>query len=98
MASSLLRGNGRDSYMDRKESPLSQEKAKATRLFSPFIAYLLLFYGFWIGWVSVIYSPMQALGRATLAYALATIAVRLLLWVVPVFVYLRYIDHVHPVA
>jgi hypothetical protein len=62
MASSLLRGNGRDSYMDRKESPLSQEKAKATRLFSPFIAYLLLFYGFWIGWVSVIYSPMQALG------------------------------------
>ena len=84
--------------MDRKESLLSQEKEKATHLFSPFIAYLLLFYGCWIGWVYVIYSPMQALGTATLAYALANIVARLLLWVLPVFLYLRYIDHVHPVA
>ena len=84
--------------MDVKERRLSQEKAKAKHLFSPFIAYLFLFYGFWMGWVYVIYPPMQALGPATLAYALANIAARLLLWVIPVFLYLRSIDHVHPVA
>ena len=84
--------------MDRKESPLAQEKVKTTHPFSPFIAYLLLFYGCWIGWVYLIYPPMQALGPATLAYALANIAARLLLWVMPVFVYLRFIDQVHPVA
>ncbi len=84
--------------MDRKESSLAQEKVKAKHMFSPFIAYLLLFYGCWIGWVYLIYSPMQALGTATLAYALANIAARLLLWVMPVFFYLRFIDHVHPVA
>lgn len=83
--------------MDGKESPLSQEKVKAKHLFSPFIAYLLLFYGFWIGWIYLIYPPMQALGTATLTYALASIVARLLLWVVPVFLYLRYIDHVNPI-
>lgn len=41
---------------------------------------------------------MQALGTATLVYALVNIAARLLLWVIPVFFYLRYIDHVNPVA
>ena len=84
--------------MDGKERPLAQEKVKATHLFSPFIAYLLLFYGCWIGWVYVIYPPMQALGTASLAYAMANIAARLLLWVIPVFLYLRSIDHVHPIA
>jgi membrane protease YdiL (CAAX protease family) len=84
--------------MDVKEGHLFQEKGKAKYLFSPFIAYLLLFYGFWIGWVYLIYPPMQTLGTATLAYALANIAARLLLWVIPVFLYLRYIDHVSPVA
>lgn len=81
-----------------KASPLSQEKVKAKYLFSPLIAYLLLFYVCWIGWVYLIYPPMQVLGTATLAYALTNITVRLLLWVIPVFLYLRYIDHVNPIA
>jgi membrane protease YdiL (CAAX protease family) len=84
--------------MDGKESSFSQEKVKAKYLFSHFIAYFLVFYGFWIGWVYLIYPSMQGLGPATLAYALANIAVRLLLWVIPVFLYLRYIDHVNPVV
>lgn len=71
---------------------------KAKHPFSPFIAYLLLFYGLWIGWVYMIYPPMQALGQSTLIYALANIATRLLLWVIPVFVYLHSIDHVHPIV
>ena len=41
---------------------------------------------------------MQALRTATLAYALANFAARVLLWVMPVFLYLRFMDHVHPVA
>lgn len=84
--------------MDVKERPLSQEKVKPKRSLPPFIAYLLLFYGLWIGWVYLIYPPMQALGTATLAYALANIAARLFLWIIPVFLYLRYIDHVNPLA
>jgi membrane protease YdiL (CAAX protease family) len=84
--------------MDVKERPLSQQKGEVKYRFSPFIAYLLLFYGCWIGWVYLIYPPTQALGTATLAYALANIATRLLLWIIPVFLYLRYIDHVNPVA
>jgi uncharacterized protein len=84
--------------MDGKERQLAQEKVKVKHRFSPFIAYLLLFYGFWIGWVYLIYPPMQALGTATLTYALVNIAVRLLLWVIPVFLYLRYIDHVNPIT
>ncbi len=84
--------------MDVKERPLSQEKAKTKHFFSPLIAYLLLFYACWIGWVYLIYPSMQALGPATLAYALVNIASRLLLWVIPVFLYLHSIDRVDPIA
>jgi len=84
--------------MHAKATPLSSEKVQGTPLFAPFIAYLILFYGFWIAWVYLVYPPMQALGPATLIYALADFATRLLLWVIPVFLYLRYIDHVHPIT
>ncbi|HEU5374657.1 MAG TPA: type II CAAX endopeptidase family protein [Ktedonobacteraceae bacterium] len=84
--------------MDRQASTFTQEKVKAKPFFIPFLAYLLLFYGVWIGWVYVIYPPMQALGSATLAYMLANVTARLLIWVMPVFLYLRYVDHVNPVA
>lgn len=84
--------------MKRPERPPAQEQGQATSRLAPFLAYLLLLYGCWIGWVCLIYPPMQTLGTATLAYALANIAARLLLWVMPVFVYLRCIDQVHPIA
>lgn len=83
--------------MDVKVRP-SQEEAKAQPLFAPFVVYLVLFYSLWTGWVYWIYPPMQTLGTATLAYALTNIAARLLVWVIPVFLYLRYIDHVQPIA
>ncbi|GCE29775.1 hypothetical protein KDA_52590 [Dictyobacter alpinus] len=84
--------------MNKKENPLYQENVHANHPFSPFIVYVLLFYGLWIGWVYFIYPSMQGLGSATLVYALANIGVRLLLWVLPVFLYLRYIDHVNPIV
>ncbi|GCE21076.1 hypothetical protein KDK_48760 [Dictyobacter kobayashii] len=46
----------------------------------------------------MIYPHMQELGTTTLVYALANLVTRLLLWVIPVFLYLRYIDHVDPIA
>ena len=39
---------------------------------------------------------MASLGETTLRYALVNIAIRLVVWVLPVFLYLRYIDHVDP--
>ena len=49
------------------------------------------------GYVFWIYPWMQSLGNATLGYALVNISIRLLVWVLPVFLFLRFIDHVNPV-
>jgi membrane protease YdiL (CAAX protease family) len=62
----------------------------------PFITYLLLFFSAWTGWVLWIYPWMQSLGDTTFAYTLLNIVLRMLIWVLPVFLYLRFIDHVHP--
>ena len=40
---------------------------------------------------------MRSLGDTTLWYALVNIIFRLLVWVLPVFLYLRHIDHVDPI-
>ena len=84
--------------MDVKEIAPSLEKEKGSRPGFPFIIYLLLFYACWTGWVYLIYPRMQTLGTMMLIYALANVATRLLLWVIPVFLYLRYIDHVDPLT
>src|SRR5947209_5431224 len=65
--------------------------------FGPFVAYLILFFSVWTAWVYLIYPRMEALGSATLAYAVVNIAFRLLVWVLPVFLYLRYVDRASPV-
>jgi uncharacterized protein len=66
--------------------------------FAPFLVYLLLFHTTWIFWVYRIYPWLSTLGEATLAYALVNISLRLLIWVLPVFLYLRWVDHVDPIA
>ena len=63
----------------------------------PFIVYLLLFFGVWIVWVLEIYPIIGALGERSLSYALVNNALRLLIWVLPVFLYLKYIDRVDPI-
>lgn len=40
---------------------------------------------------------MKSLGESTLRYALVNTALRLLVWVAPVFAYLRYVDHRNPI-
>lgn len=74
----------------------SEDTTPAPKAFFPFIIYLLLFFSLWTGWVLWIYPHMEILGNTTFVYAILNIALRLLLWVLPVFLYLRYIDHVNP--
>lgn len=62
----------------------------------PFIAYLIFFYAAWTAWVLIAYPRVRTLGEGTLLYALINLTIRGLLWVLPVFVFLRYIDGVKP--
>jgi uncharacterized protein len=74
----------------------SEDTTPSQKAFFPFIIYLVLFFALWTGWVLWIYPRMETLGDATFAYAMLNIALRLVLWVLPVFLYLRYIDCVNP--
>jgi len=49
------------------------------------------------GFVFVIYPWMRSLGERTLVYALVNVSIRLAVWVLPVFLYLIYVDGVNPV-
>ena len=71
---------------------------KAKRKASGFIAYLILFHAFWMGvYVFGIYPWMRSLGEKTLRYALVSVSLRLLVWVLPVFLYLPYVDGLNPI-
>jgi len=62
-----------------------------------FVTYLILFHAAWTAWVLLGYPHLRALGEHTLGYALINAGIRLLLWVLPVFVYLRYVERVNPI-
>lgn len=74
--------------LDRRESNYSRIN---------FVLYLIILHTTWTIWVLVGYPRIRALGEGTLLYALLNLAVRGLLLVLPVFVYLRYVDHVKPI-
>lgn len=61
-------------------------------------ALLLLFHGAWVFWVYRIYPWLVSLGETTLIYALVNVSLRLLIWVLPVFLYLWWVDGVDPVT
>jgi membrane protease YdiL (CAAX protease family) len=63
-----------------------------------FVAYLLLLNTTWTVWVLFGYPWLRTLGEQTLAYALINLTVRGLVWVLPVLLYLRYLDRVDPFA
>jgi uncharacterized protein len=77
--------------------PLTQ-KTTLSRRFAPFLLYVLAFHSLWVSWAYGVYPWMQTLGDTTLKYALLNISLRLLIWVVPVFAYLHWIDHVDPLT
>ena len=72
--------------------------SKSENRFFPFLIYLALFHAFWVGFVFGIYPWLQSVGDTTFRYAMINISLRLLVWVLPVFLYLRFIDHVNPLA
>ena len=65
--------------------------------FTPFIIYLVVFHTVWMGYVFWIYPWMKSLGDTTLRYALVNVTFRLLVWVLPIFLYLRIIDQLDPI-
>jgi membrane protease YdiL (CAAX protease family) len=69
-----------------------------TRRSAGFMIYLFAFFTVWTGWVIVLYPRMLRLGDRTLAYAVVNVTVRLLVWVAPVLLYLRFVDHENPIA
>jgi membrane protease YdiL (CAAX protease family) len=64
--------------------------------FAPFLAYVVTFHLGWIAWPTFVYPRLSAVGSTTFTYALLNISIRLLVWVLPVFLYLRYVDRVGP--
>jgi membrane protease YdiL (CAAX protease family) len=58
--------------------------------------YLIVFHAVWTAWVLVGYPRLRTLGEDTLVYALINLTIRALVWVLPVFLYLRYVDGVEP--
>jgi len=49
------------------------------------------------GFVFAIYPWMRSLGERTLLYALVNVSIRLAVWVLPVLLYLIYVDGINPV-
>jgi len=77
---------------------ISNPDERRSRL-APFLAYVAAFHLLWIVWPYVLYPRLTAaLGEKTLAYALLQLSMRILLWVVPVLLYLRYVDRVEPLG
>jgi membrane protease YdiL (CAAX protease family) len=65
---------------------------------APFLAYVGAFHLVWSAWPYFVYPRLTAVGTTTLAYALLNLGIRLLVWVIPVLLYLRYVDRVEPLG
>jgi len=72
--------------------------ATAAAGIAPLAAYLVAFFATWTAWVIWLYPRLLLLGNRTLIYAVANLSTRLLIWVVPVFLYIRHVDGRDPVA
>ena len=66
--------------------------------FGPFLAYVVLFHLLWIAWPTLAYPRLQVVGPATFTYAVLNLTIRLVFWIVPVFLYLRLLDGTEPLA
>lgn len=62
-----------------------------------FLAYIVGFHVAWAAWPLFVYPRLQAIGERTLTYALINLTIRMAVWVVPVLLYLRWIDGVNPI-
>jgi uncharacterized protein len=62
-----------------------------------FLTYVAAFHLVWIAWPWLLYPKLTAaLGEETIAYAAVHLSIRVAVWVLPVWLYLRYVDRVEP--
>jgi membrane protease YdiL (CAAX protease family) len=61
------------------------------------VAYVVGFHLIWAIWPYYGYPRLLALGDRTLTYAVTNLTIRLLVWVAPVWIYLRRVEHVDPI-
>ena len=74
---------------------VSGDGARAS--FASILLYVAAFHLAWIAWPYLLYPRLTAaLGDRTLAYALIQLTIRALVWIAPVFLYLRYVHRVEP--
>ena len=80
--------------------PLAASGTDATRpaaRVALFYVYVAAFHLIWILWPYVLYPRLTAaLDDHSLRYAVVQLTIRVLFWVVPVWLYLRYVDGVEP--
>lgn len=70
--------------------------APARAKLAPFLVYVCACHLTWIAWPYLVYPRLVALGERTLVYAVLNLTIRVLVWVAPVFLYLRFVDNVEP--
>ena len=76
---------------DSLRAPWSSQRNTA----APFVVYVAVFHLGWIVWPYVIYPKLTAaFGQETLTYAVFQLGIRMVFWLVPVWLYLRYVDRV----
>ena len=79
-------------------TPAGSDTNRPRAVFAPFLTYVTLFHLVWAAWPYLVYPRLKAIGDTTLAYAVLNIGIRLLVWVAPVLLYLRYVDRVEPLG
>lgn len=82
--------------MDQNSSQRFRLKHNTPQSRRAFWIYVLLFMATWTLWVYLLYPRLRWLGEESLSYALGNIAIRLLVWVLPVLLFLRFVDRVDP--
>jgi CAAX protease family protein len=71
-------------------------EARTDAATAPFLVYVVVFHSVWAFWPYFGYPRLVSVGERTLTYAVLNLSIRLLVWVAPVFVYLRFVDGVQP--
>ena len=64
----------------------------------PLVLYVIAFFLTWTAWVVWLYPRLLLLGDRTFSYALVNLTTRGLIWVAPVFLYVRFVDRTDPIS
>jgi membrane protease YdiL (CAAX protease family) len=86
-----------DRVLDPVRMPSEPNTLRRPSPLAPFLGYVVAFHFLWAAWPYFGYPKLTAIGERTLLYAVLNLSIRLLVWVAPVFLYLRYVDRVDPV-